>query len=405
MRIIHLTTGANKQSAVYRLHKGLLRQGVESFIYTGLKSLNEKEIIFRKNDLKLKIMARIERQLLNYYPNREDTPWNIGFINNYVDRTIRDIDPDIIHLHWINHFVSIKNIAKFNKPIVWTMHDSWAFTGGCHIPYPCENFNTQCGKCPQLNSTRMHDLSNVLFNLKLKSWRGTNINIIGPSCWMCNCAASSSIFSSSPVVNIPNCIETDFYAPTGKAYARRKLELPLNKKIILFGANNAKNDKNKGFDLMLEAFNIMKKKFNDIELVVFGSSERKWNKIEKIREVGFITEPETFPLLYSAADVLVNASRSENFSNVILESLSCGTPVVAFDIGGNSDLICKVSYGRLVKPFETDDLAKKIGSVLYSDSELNFDRSDIINKFGEMICAQNHIEFYGSIIKKNPINT
>ena len=165
MRIIHLTTGANKQSAVYRLHKGLLRQGVESFIYTGLKSLNEKEIIFRKNDLKLKIMARIERQLLNYYPNREDTPWNIGFINNYVDRTIRDIDPDIIHLHWINHFVSIKNIAKFNKPIVWTMHDSWAFTGGCHIPYPCENFNTQCGKCPQLNSTRMHDLSNVLFNL------------------------------------------------------------------------------------------------------------------------------------------------------------------------------------------------------------------------------------------------
>lgn len=396
MRILHLTTGLSTQSAAYRLHKGLLKHGVESFVYTGLKSLDEKEIIFERSDLKLKITAKAERLLLNLYPNRDNKPWNIGFFNNCVDRIIEEINPDIIHLHWINQFVSIKHIAKFNRPIVWTMHDSWAFTGGCHIPFPCEKFKEHCGICPQLSSTREHDLSNVIFNLKQKNWSKANIHIIGPSSWMCKSVAASRIFTGFPVVNIPNCIDTDFFTPKDKISARQKLGLPLDKKIILFGANNATNDRNKGYDLLLEAFSIIREESDDIELVVFGSNEKKWNNYLKIREMGFISDPDTFPLLYSAVDVLVNASRSENFSNIILESLSCGTPVVAFDIGGNSDLISNEFCGRLVSAFNPKEFASKITSLLLIQPATHSVRENI-EKYNDINISLMHIGYYSSL--------
>jgi Glycosyltransferase len=397
MRILHLTTGLSTQSAVYRLHKGLLTEGVESYIYTGLKSFNEKEIFHNKNDLKLKITARFERLLFNLYPNMEKKPWNIGFFKNTLDEIINEINPDIIHLHWINQFVSIKQISKFKKPIVWTLHDSWPFTGGCHIPYPCENFKDQCKNCPQLKSKIKFDLSNTIFKLKKKSWNNSNINIIAPSKWMGQCAYESSIFSSFQISNIANCIDTNLYIPKDKVLSRKKLNLPLKKDIILFGANNAIHDKNKGYDLLLNAFNIVKNIRNNVELVIFGSKEIKYTEHTKIREIGFIKDYNIFPYLYSAADVTINASRSENFSNVILESLSCGTPVVAFNIGGNSDLIINNINGKLVAPFNEVMMANAIIDLLNNSPSNNKIHLNIKQRFSTKDTIYKHINLYKSI--------
>lgn len=398
MKVLHLTTGVSTQSAVYRLHKALLNEGIESYIYAGIKSLDEKEILYNRNDLRLKILARIERQLLNLYPRREPKPWNIGFFDNTINKTIKEINPDIIHLHWINQFVSIKQIAKFNKPIVWTLHDSWPFTGGCHIPYPCEKFKIRCEQCPQLNSKKAYDLSRVIFDLKKKSWEGTNLNIIGPSKWMAQCAQESNLLSRHRILNIPNCIDTEYYNPKDKVLSRLKFNLPVDKKLILFGANNAKNDKNKGYDLLLEAFKILRKKKSDVELVVFGSKEIKYNKESGIHEIGYINNPKIFPYLYSSADVVVNASISENFSNVILESLACGTPVAAFNIGGNSDFqLIEQDMVTLAPAFSMQVLANNIHSQLVQSTNPNHISKLIENNFGLLKIANTHHQLYLSL--------
>lgn len=398
MKILHLSTGVSTQSAVYRLHKALLKNGIESYIYCGLtNSINEKEIIQNKSDLGLKIKSRIERLLFNFYPNREQKPWNIGSTNNVLEKVINEINPDIIHLHWINQFVSIKQIAKFKKPIVWTLHDSWAFTGGCHIPFPCEKYKSNCEECPQLNSKRQKDLSYFIFNLKRKAWTNVNIHIIGPSKWMTDCAKNSSLLSRFETINIPNCIDTDYYSPRDKILSRQKFNIPLDKKVILFGAINATKDKNKGFDLLIKSFELINKERNDTELVVFGSKEIQFDGHKNIREIGFISNPELFPYLYSAADVVVNTSRSENFSNVILESLSCGIQVVAFDIGGNSDLISE-SNGKLISPFDEKMMANGIIDVLNNPKFSENIHADICHRLSLQHTVSSHVQLFNKLL-------
>lgn len=401
MRILHITTGISKQSAVYRLHKAYLKNRIDSYVYVGLHSFDEERILHNSSDYRLKIMAKIERLLLKLYPKRENKPWNIGFFNNTLKTTIEQLKPDVIHLHWINQFVSIKQVAKFNIPVVWTMHDSWAFTGGCHIPFPCEKFKIQCEACPQLNSNKNFDLSKVIFDWKKKSWKNANINFIGPSKWITDNAKSSKLLSDFLITNIPNCIDTDFFTPKNKLESRKILGIPAHKKIILFGANNATNDKNKGFDLLLKAYNKIKSinVSEDIELVIFGTKEKDYSDKEKIRKIGYISQLDQFPLLYSAADVVVNASRSENFSNVILESLSCGTPVVAFDIGGNSDLIQHGVNGSLVTPFNIEELSIEISKYLQINKITSSDVTKSVEKYSEKLICNEFEAFYSKITK------
>lgn len=350
MRVLHLTTGLSKQSAAYRLHHALLKSNIDSYVYVGIRGFSEERVIYNKSDILLKVLARLERLLLKFYPKRTNLPFNISFFNNASIKIINDLNPDIIHLHWICQFVSLKFLAKLKKPIVWTLHDSWGFTGGCHIPLSCQKFVSGCKACPHLNSESIFDLSSLIFNYKVNSLRKIKINIIGPSKWMTKQANSSSLFKNFTIRNIPNCIDTEFFSNKDKNISREKFGIPLNKKIVLFGANNALRDWNKGFDLVFESWknllNFVDK--NSVELVIFGSKDIEFDKELNIRKIGYITDPLLFPYLYSSADVLINASRSENFSNVILESLSCGTPVVAFNIGGNSDLIISGRNGYVV---------------------------------------------------------
>lgn len=398
MRILHLSTGINRQSAAYRLHKALLNNGIDSFIYSGLGPLEEENVFVSNNKLSLKIKARMERQLLKLYPNREIKPWNLSFFNNIEEEIIELINPDIIHLHWINQFVSIQQLKKFNVPLVWTMHDSWPFTGGCHIPGMCDKYKSGCGICPQLNSNKNFDLSKYIYNHKFQSWKNLQINFIGPSRWITEEAKASKLLNENFITNLPNCIDLQFYSPKDQINSRKKLGLPLDKKLILFGANNALKDYNKGFDLLESSFKMIISSVisEEIELVVFGTKETGYCEKSKIRMLGYIDDPKLFPLIYSSANVLVSPSRSENFSNVILESLACGTPVVAFNIGGNSDLINQKN-GALAKPYETNDLAEKIDQILNSKL-LKDEISYSVNEFSYSRVGSKMVEFYYSVL-------
>lgn len=401
MKILHLSTGINRQSAAYRLHLALLKTGVDSYIYAGLGSIEEDKIFINERKLQLKLTAKLERQLLKLYPNRENKPWNLSLFNNALGEVIAKINPDIIHLHWICQFVSIGQLPNFDVPVVWTMHDSWPFTGGCHIPGQCDKYRKGCGKCPQLNSKRRFDLSKYIQNSKAKAWQNIAINFIGPSKWITSEARSSNLLTHHSITNIPNCIDTELYSRKDQELSRKKLGIPLNKKIILFGANNALQDENKGYDLLKKSFERItnSRKREDIELVLFGTKEKGFCDKTKIRKLGFIDDPQLFPYIYSSADVLVSASRSENFSNVILESLSCGTPVVAFDIGGNSDLIKPGSNGSLVPPYNEKMMSEEIMKHLFTYSISSEVTSKSVSMFCESNVSNKHMSLYRDILQ------
>lgn len=141
----------------------------------------------------------------------------------------------------------------------------------------------------------------------------------------------------------------------------------------------------------------------DVEFVVFGSSEPKesQNFRFKTHYLGSLADDVSLVTLYSAVDVMIVPSLQENLSNAIMESLACGTPVIGFDIGGNSDMIEHLSTGYLAKPFETDDLACGIEWVLTNEKydELSKNaREKVLREFDSVVVAEKYIKLYEDIL-------
>ena len=332
--------------AAYRLHRSLLAQGIDSQMLVQKKSSDDYSVETISKTKLQKAFSLIRPTLdalpLRAYKNRTKTlfsPSSMGF-SSIVD-AINEINPDIVHFHWINGgMIKIEEIAYINAPIVWSLHDMWAFTGGCHYNEECGAYEKECGSCKVLGSSKENDLSRKIFNRKVKTFeKKENMTIIGLSKWLYECAKDSTLLKDKKHVNLPNPIDTTIFKLFDKVKARELWSLPQDKKLVLFGAMGATSDPRKGFKQLSEA---MKKfsKSSDIEFVVFGSSEPQ-NASDfgfKTYYLGTLADDVSLVTLYSAVDVMVVPSLQENLSNAIMESLSCGTPVVGFDIGGNSDM-------------------------------------------------------------------
>jgi len=230
-----------------------------------------------------------------------------------------------------------------------------------------------------------------------------NLTVVGLSQWMADRAKESKLFTEHKVLCLPNTIDTNLFKPVEKKLARDILGLPQEKKLIAFGAMDALSDVNKGYNELFEA--IAKLKLDDIELVVFGSSKPKDAVALKYRihYLGHFHDDVTLKLLYSTVDVMIVPSLQENLSNVIMESLSCGTPVVAFNIGGNSDMIDHKINGYLAKPLDTDDLAQGIEWVLTSDSYNTLSdnaREKVLMYFDSKVVAKKYMQLYKNIKKE-----
>jgi glycosyltransferase involved in cell wall biosynthesis len=280
--------------------------------------------------------------------------------------------PDIIHLHWVARMIRLETLARFNTPIVWTLHDSWPFTGGCFLPGDCNRYQEACGKCPALASTRAEDLSRKVWKRKREAWQDVNLTLIAPSQWMAECARKSSLFHDTRIEVIANGIDTSLFKPTDKRNARQSLSLPQDKKLVLFGAKSATQDRNKGFHLLLQALHELagSEWRNEIELVVFGASHMGSSTDAGFKShfMGWQNDDSILALLYAAADVFVLPSIQENLPYAAMEAMSCGTPCVAFRQGGVPDLIDHMQNGYLAAPFEPSDLARGIVWML-EDSE------------------------------------
>jgi glycosyltransferase involved in cell wall biosynthesis len=396
--------------AAYRLHRSLLSAGIDSKMLVQTKKSDDYTVIPVYGSNKIGkafslIGPTLDQIPLKFYKNRIKTPFSPACLpfSKAIEK-IKEINPDIVHLHWIaGGMIKIEDLAKINKPIVWTLHDNWAFTGGCHIKWSCEKYTNSCGACPVLGSIKEYDLSKKGWIRKNKVFKNINMIIATPSQWLYDCSKKSSLLKDKRHKVIPNPIDVDLFKPVDKSISRKIWNLPQDKKLIAFGAVSATSDINKGFKELSEAlYKIADKK--NIELVVFGSSQPK-NPPDfgfKTHYLGHLHDDVSLVTLYSAVDVVVVPSLQENLSNTIMESLACGTPVVAFNVGGNSDMIEHLKNGYLAKAFDIDDLRNGIEWVLNTP---NYDelcknaREKVLREFDSKIVAKRHIELYEEVLE------
>ncbi|MDJ0732792.1 MAG: glycosyltransferase family 4 protein [Nostocaceae cyanobacterium] len=372
MKILHLSTSdieGGAARAAYRLHKGLQNLGETSQMLVRAKSSVDKTVIAQKNIL-TKLGPPASGLPLKFYPKRHRSMFSSQWFPDAIAPQVKQINPDIIHLHWIcNGFVQIETLAKFKKPLVWTLHDMWAFTGGCHYTQECDRYLNSCGNCPQLKSNKNRDLSSFVWTRKAKAWKNLNLTIVSPSVWLGECAKSSSVFQNLRVEVIPHGLDLEKYKPIEKEIARKLLNLPQDKRLVLFGTSpGTTGDKRKGFYLLQPAVQHLSQSGweNQLELVVFGGSKPE-NPIDlgfKTHYLGQFHDDISLALVYSAADVMVVPSIQEAFGQTASESLACGTPVVAFAATGLKDIVDHQQNGYLAQPFEVEDLAQGIAWIL-----------------------------------------
>ncbi len=322
---------------------------------------------------------------------------------------INNSDCDLVHLHWVNdEMISIEDIGKIKKPIVWTFHDMWPFCGAEHITESdrfIEGYVNKTGK-KELG----FDLDKWTWNRKKKNWKN-KIKIVVPSHWLFNKVKQSNLMKNRSIKIIPNPIDTDTWYPESKEKCRQFLNLPQNITIILFGATEA-TDYNKGLDLLAESLDILTTQGVEFKCVIFG----KINKLKLPKYnipfifLDYISDPRVLRSAYNSADVFVCPSRLETFGQTASESQACGTPVVAFNNSGLTEVIMHLKTGYLAKSFNTDDFANGIKWVLKSLNKIgNFDngsenniqqnaRNYIFQNFSYSVISQKYADLYDEVI-------
>ncbi|MFX0090185.1 MAG: glycosyltransferase family 4 protein [Candidatus Hodarchaeota archaeon] len=375
MSTYDITGGAGK--GAFRLFKGMQNLTPECYMLVQHKRVYDNTI-FQLTDFTNPLVgnsflrSHIEILSAIFFPHKREVLFSPSIVPEHIYRIPIVNNSSLIHLHWITHgFLLIENLQKFRKSIIWTLHDMWAFTGGCHYTLGCQNYLNSCGKCPVLGSLRMNDLSKWSWKRKNKSWRDLNLSIVTPSKWLGNCAKRSSLFKDVPITVIPNGLNTNFYKPYDKIKARRRLSLPEDKKLILFGADFIRNPR-KGLRFLFEALFVLKDDplSQSINLVIFGIGNLDDFPQTGIKThlLNWLEKDSSLVMAYSAADVFVCPSIQENLSNTVMEALACGTPCVAFRIGGMPDLIEHQKTGYLAQPFQVEDLARGILWALENDN-------------------------------------
>ena len=264
---------------------------------------------------------------------------------------LRATGADIINLHWVNgEMMSIADIGQLPQPVVWTLHDMWAFCGAEHYTNDIR-WREGYWRHNRPSYEGGFDLNRWTWHRKRKHWRKP-FQIVTPSQWLADCVSKSALMGDWPVTVIPYPIDTDIWQPVDKGLARQLLGLPQDVPLLLFGASGGTSDPRKGFDLLTAALDHLRGEIDGLELAVFGQGEPKqpMNLGFPVHYMGRPQDPLSLRVLYSAADAMVIPSRQDNLPNTGLEAHACGTPVIAFKVGGLPDIVDHFKTGYLATP-------------------------------------------------------
>lgn len=365
--------------ATYRLHLGLQQLGVESsLVVRGQRSpdphVYATDMAYTEQYVRRMGLASIQSVFIDR--DRSDltnTLFSLPYPGVDLSQFPPVLEADVIHWHWMSRFQSITTLQKLlqlGKPVVWTLHDCSAFTGGCHYPAGCDRYQTTCSNCPQLADNPV-DLPAHLLQDKLALLQAP-ITVVTPSQWLADCARQSAIFRHQRVEVIPYGLETDVFRPWHKGEAKRSLGLEEGAIALLIGANDG-NEQRKGFLPLFKALQqcLTNPEFESlvaaekVTLLCFGAPSSELESLPiPVRSFGNIDSDETLSQVYSAADLFILPSLEDNLPNTMLESMACGTPVVAFASGGIPDAVLDGKTGRLVPPGDLEALAAAIVALM-----------------------------------------
>ena len=428
MKVVHLCTSDRGGAglAASRLHIALLRDGINSslltlqkytdiiprhykftsFVFSKFPLIDKLFLLIRKvlNRFGICVPAHIRlarKYLKNTAPGFELFSFEVSL--NQVMKHPLVVDADVLHLHWISDgYIDFERFFKDqHKKIVWTLHDMNPFTGGCHHSDDCMGFVTGCLKCPQLKGSIDDTFSGKVLTMKTKVVSKLDVGqmwIVTPSVWLGELSAKSKLFQGLNHSVIANGVNTKVYKPYGREAARKVLNLPLDKKIVLYVSHEVGNER-KGIRFLLEAYRELKS-----DNILFCSLGAKLISLEmeNIHQFGYVSNDETIARIYSAADVFVLPSLAENFPNTICESLTCGTPIVAFPVGGIPELVNE-SNGLSIAVKSSDSLAKGILAILNNPRMADYERisNDASSKYSDSRMASAYTDIYQKLLGKD----
>lgn len=258
---------------------------------------------------------------------------------------VKEIDPDIIHLHNIHgYYINIEVLFEYlktsNKPVIWTLHDCWAFTGHCvHFDYiGCDRWKTGCFNCPQkleYPKSIFFDNSYVNYQKKREMFTSlSNLSIVSPSKWLSK-QISQSFLKKNRVIVLNNGVDLNVFRPTNSSF-RDKYNI--TDKFIILGVSNFWTKK-KGLDYFIQLSKVLEK---EEVIVLVGVSESQLSSLPmNIIAIQKTDNQIELAKIYTSADVFVNPTLEEVFGMTNIESLACGTPVISFDTGGCSECFTK----------------------------------------------------------------
>jgi glycosyltransferase involved in cell wall biosynthesis len=399
IKVMHISYSNNiggAAKAASRLHESLLEKIYSKFFYIKSNDNLVKKYSFTNKQKKIKIfyflIRYIERFITKIFFFRSQSIHSLNLFNTFLPEFINSSNFDIIHLHWIGgNTLSIDDIAKINKPIVWTMHDMWPFLKTSHIYYKGINKNIK-------KNFIAKRIDNYIYRKKINCF-SKNIKVIAPSNFIKKNVKNSRAFHKNDIYLLPNTLKSSFWKPLKK----------INKKNFTLGFGSLGHDQfHKGFDLLIKILDHLSDYDLKFDIIIFGdlniSIPDRLLKKFNITILGNLNNNELLNV-YNRIDILLITSRCESFCQMASEAISCGTPVISFGIGGLLDIIENGKNGWLIKPFDILDYANKLKNLVESKYDLvmlsKYCRYSAVQRFDYKIISDKHIKMYKKVILDN----
>ncbi|MCY6491505.1 glycosyltransferase family 4 protein [Leptolyngbya sp. GGD] len=402
MQVLHFNqtdVAGGAALAGYRLHQGLLDQKIDSRFLVARK-VTQSDLVTQ-----LPSPSRTERRIQSI-----TDPFGLAQIHLLSTFNLKQHpsyqSADLLNFHNLHdgyfNYLAIAHLTQ-PKPAVLTLHDMWSMTGHCSFSYDCDRWKIGCGNCPDLTifPPMQRDSSHWEWNLKKWAYHKARLTIVAPSRWLETVARESPLFRRFAVHHIPYGIDVDVYKPLDPEYCRSRLNLPKDKRVLLFVATHLQ-ERRKGGDLVLAALQQLPDAIkSQLVLVTFGSGDTEQTGIQTV-SLGYIQDDAEKAIVYSAADLLVFPTRADNLPLVLQESLACGTPMISCRVGGVPDLVRPNVTGYLANSEDVQDLKTGILVLLENDRLRQQMRENCrtiaVSEYRLELQAQRYIELYQTLL-------
>jgi glycosyltransferase involved in cell wall biosynthesis len=357
--------------------------GIDSTMQVALKTVDDPTVVgalqshARRSPAGLRFLAAndLEHRMWGLQRSEVDTWRSPAYFGSLSARSINATDADVVNIHWATDgFLSIREIGRITKPVVWSLCDMWPFSGSEHYGSDAPDARWRTGYTKDNRPPDEHgfDLDRHAWERKRKWWTRQR-QVVTASTWMNIATSESALMRDWPTHQIPHLIDCDTFRPMEMREARQTLGLPQDVPLILFIASGGINDGRKGWRLLEAALPAVRQTHPDAEVVIIGTATPGYETPERtpIHWIGDIHGDEQLARYYNAANVTAVPSRDDNMPLTAMEAQSCGRAVVSFAIGGLPDSVSHQQTGYLAKPYEVDDLATGLTQAIDDSTGMN----------------------------------